>query len=140
MEHRWGERIPVDFPVQVSVPPLIIGTGRVLNLSISGAWISGAFNLPPLARALVIFDLSIAGQQETLPLACYVARVCPEGMGVEWRELAPQIVSDLMLFTTDTQRQRLPSAPGPVPAVAEPAPATALPAIGYAGRGATRLR
>jgi hypothetical protein len=108
MEHRWGERVVVDIPVQVSAPPLMIGLGRVLNLSISGAWISGNFDLPPLARAIVIFDLGIGGQQEALPLACYVARVRAGGMGVEWRELAPQIVSDLMLFATDSQQRREP--------------------------------
>ena len=98
MEHRWGDRIEVDIPVQVSVPPSVIGTGQVRNISISGAWISGRFDLPPLARAFVVFDLEIAGVRERLPIACYVARVRPEGIGVEWRELAPQIVSDLMLF------------------------------------------
>ncbi len=105
MEHRWGERIQVDIPVQVSVPPLVIGTGRVLNVSISGAWISGKFDLPPLARAFVIFDFALAGHHEALPIACYVARVRPEGIGVEWRELAPQIVSDLILFATETHQK-----------------------------------
>ncbi len=105
MEHRWGERIQVDIPVQVSVPPLVIGTGRVLNVSISGAWISGKFDLPPLARAFVIFDFALAGNHEALPIACYVARVRPEGIGVEWRELAPQIVSDLILFATETYQK-----------------------------------
>jgi PilZ domain len=98
MEHRWGERIAVDIPVQVSVPPLVVGSGHVRNISISGAWILGRFDLPPLARAFVVFDLALAGQHEQLPIACYVARVRPEGIGVEWRELAPQIVSDLILF------------------------------------------
>jgi hypothetical protein len=111
MEHRWGERIVVDIPVQVSVPPLAIGSGRVQNLSISGAWISGRFDLQPLARALVIFDLSIGGNPETLPIACYVARVRAEGIGVEWRELAPQIVSDLLLFTSASQQPRDPETP-----------------------------
>jgi hypothetical protein len=108
MEHRWGERIVVDIPVQVSIPPLAIGSGRVHNLSISGAWISGRFDLQPLARALVIFDLSIGGNPETLPIACYVARVRAEGIGVEWRELAPQIVSDLLLFASASQQPRNP--------------------------------
>jgi hypothetical protein len=98
MEHRWGERLEVDICVQLSVPPLILGSGRIRNISISGAWISGRFDLPPLARAFVVFDLVLAGQREQLPIGCYVARVRPDGIGVEWRELAPQIVSDLMLF------------------------------------------
>jgi hypothetical protein len=116
MEHRWGERVEVDIPVQVSVPPLILGSGRIRNVSISGAWISGRFDLPPLARAFVVFDLVLGGQPEQLPIACYVARVRPDGIGVEWRELAPQIVSDLMLFA---------AAPAPPQnRVAEPALAT----------------
>jgi hypothetical protein len=102
MEHRWGERVMVDIPVQVSVPPLVIGTGRITNISISGAWISGRFDLPTLARAFVVFDFSLGGLREALPIACFVARVRAQGMGVEWRELAPQIVSDLMLFAAGT--------------------------------------
>jgi len=102
MEHRWGERLVVDIPVQVSVPPLLIGSGRIQNISISGAWISGQFDLPPLARAFVVFELDLGGMRESMPIACYVTRVRPEGIGVEWRELAPQIVSDLMLFFTGT--------------------------------------
>jgi hypothetical protein len=49
---------------------------------------------------MIIFDLSMGGIPEPLPIACFVARVRPEGMGVEWRELAPQIVSDLLLFAS----------------------------------------
>jgi hypothetical protein len=104
MEHRWGERIAVDIPVEVSVPPLVIGTGRVTNVSISGAFISGKFDLPPLARAFVVFDFAAGGVREALPIACFVARVRPEGIGVEWRELAPQIVSDLMLFAAGSHQ------------------------------------
>jgi len=106
MEHRWGERIAVDIPVQVSAPPLFVGTGRITDISISGAWISGRFDLPPLARAFVVFDFLLGGAQESLPIACFVARVRATGMGVEWRELAPQIVSDLMLFATGTNHAR----------------------------------
>jgi hypothetical protein len=130
MEHRWGERIEVDIPVQVSMPPLMAGSGRVLNMSISGAWISGSFDLPPMARAFVVFDFSIAGQPEPLPIACYVARVRPQGIGVEWRELAPQIVSDLILFAAPPQQPR--------PAPAEQSPPAALQAEPSSTRPSTR--
>lgn len=100
MEHRWGERIVVDIPVQVSTPPLVVGKGRILNVSISGAWISGQFDLPPLARAMIVVDLSTGSMPEPMPIPCYVARVRYQGIGVEWRELAPQIVSDLLLCAT----------------------------------------
>jgi hypothetical protein len=106
MEHRWGERIQVDIPVQVSAPPLILGSGRVRNISISGAFISGQFDLPPLARAFVVFEFAVAGEHERLPIACFVARVRADGIGVEWRELAPQIVSDLMLFAAAPEQPR----------------------------------
>jgi hypothetical protein len=124
MEHRWGERIAVDIPVQVSVPPLIMGSGRVRNISISGAWILGRFDLPPLARAFVVFDLAAGpDRSEQLPIACYIARVRPEGIGVEWRELAPQIVSDLMLFAAAPAAPR-PATPEPLAAAIERLPKT----------------
>ena len=134
MEHRWGERIVVDIPVQVSVPPFIIGTGRITNISISGAWISGRFDLPPLARAFIVFDFSLGGVREALPIACFVARVRAEGMGVEWRELAPQIVSDLMLFAAGTNHAREQGLATPPPA--EPsvdAPAVVIPITSRVG-------
>jgi hypothetical protein len=124
MEHRWGERIAVDIPVQVSVPPLIMGSGRVRNISISGAWILGRFDLPPLARAFIVFDLAAGpDRSEQLPIACYIARVRPEGIGVEWRELAPQIVSDLMLFAAAPAAPR-PATPEPLAAAIERLPKT----------------
>jgi hypothetical protein len=127
MEHRWGERIAVDIPVQVSVPPLVVGTGRITNISISGAWISGRFDLPPLARAFIVFDFSLGGVREPLPIACFVARVRAEGMGVEWRELAPQIVSDLMLFAAGTNHARQQGLLMPAPAAHDEADAPAVP-------------
>ena len=134
MEHRWGERIVVDIPVQVSVPPLVIGTGRITNISISGAWISGRFDLPPLARDFVVFDFSVGGVREALPIACFVARVRPEGMGVEWRELAPQIVSDLMLFATGTTHPREQGLLTPAVAAAEAdVPVIAVPLTSQVG-------
>ncbi len=134
MEHRWGERIVVDIPVQVSVPPLIIGTGRITDISISGAWIGGRFDLPPLARAFIVFDFSLGGVRESLPIACFVARVRPEGMGVEWRELAPQIVSDLMLFAAGTNHAREQGLLTPALALPEAdAPAIALPVTSRVG-------
>lgn len=87
-------------------------------MSISGAWISGKFHLPPLARAFVVFDFTVAGRHEPVPIACFVARVRPEGIGVEWRELAPQIVSDLILFAIDTQATR--QHPQPAAALEQP--------------------
>lgn len=134
MEHRWGERIAVDIPVEVSVPPLVIGTGRITNISISGAWISGRFDLPPLARAFIVFDFSLGGVREALPIACFVARVRAEGMGVEWRELAPQIVSDLMLFAAGTNHAREQGLVAPAQAAPEAdAPAVTLPVTSQVG-------
>ena len=98
-------------------------------MSISGAWISGKFDVAPLARALVVFDLGSGGQHEPLPIACYVARVRAEGMGVEWRELAPQIVSDLLLFATGSQ----PGLERQTPTVEEAVRESFVPIKTYAG-------
>ena len=63
----------------------------------------------------------VPGSDTRLEPAIFVARVRPEGMGVEWRELAPHIVDDLMVFATASRQPRS-TAPEPLAAVLNTVP------------------
>jgi hypothetical protein len=96
MEHRWGQRVRVDIPVRLESPPVTIGDARILDLSVSGAWISGDFQRHISAEIEVIFDLPPRTSRHSNRIRAYVARARREGIGVEWRELAPPLISELL--------------------------------------------
>ena len=51
MEHRWGERVGVDIPVRITGHPFTVRTGRLSNLSVSGAFIRADVDVRPLSPA-----------------------------------------------------------------------------------------
>ena len=57
MEHRWGERVGVDIPVRITGHPFTVRTGRLSNLSVSGAFIRADVDVRPLSRILVAIEL-----------------------------------------------------------------------------------
>jgi PilZ domain len=96
MEHRWGQRIRVDIPVRLETPPLQLGSARILNLSVSGAWISGELEQHTAAEIEVVFEPRAASSELPHRIPAFVARTRPDGIGVEWRELAPPLISALL--------------------------------------------
>ena len=46
MEHRWGRRESTDVPVQFLARSGMTGSGRVLNISSTGAYLQTALSLP----------------------------------------------------------------------------------------------
>lgn len=84
MEHRWGNRIPVNIGVRISARPSTIGVGRILDLSMSGAWIRAHLNLAVLSRVMVVLDSTPARKHEALSIGPYVTRTSREGFGVQW--------------------------------------------------------
>ncbi len=88
MEHRWGQRRVVDLPVRLTCHPYTVGRGRLLNASVSGAFIATELQLPLLASVQVEIELpgrpSIEGP---LRIDAYVMRRSVGGFGLEWHEL-----------------------------------------------------
>src|SRR5688572_26334378 len=91
MEHRWGERVPLDLPVRLELAGELLGLGRLRNASISGAFIATDSKFPLLASLDVVLRIPAmpAGRLE-LP-ACVVRRD-EGGLGVEWRDMACESV------------------------------------------------
>jgi hypothetical protein len=57
MEHRWGQRVQVGMNVRLSCLPYAIGSGRLRDVSVSGAFIETNLRIPLLARMQVEIDL-----------------------------------------------------------------------------------
>ena len=96
MEHRWGKRVQVDFPIRVTAHPFVVRDGRLTDLSVSGAWIEADFELRLLSRVEVSIILPMWPKHEAPTVAGYVSRKFREGIGVEWCEFAPYAISQLL--------------------------------------------
>ena len=95
MEHRWGERILMDMPVQVSADQVAGIRGRMRNLSLSGALLRINADLRLHALIEVSLELPQPSQSPAILLA-HVARKREEDVGIEWCEFAPIVVKDLL--------------------------------------------
>ena len=95
-ERRWGPRIQVDLPVRLTLPQGRSETGRLRNVSMSGAMIECAAELPTFTTMRV----EILAGAETLPakieLGARVVRAEHPCLGIEWREFQPQALADLI--------------------------------------------
>jgi hypothetical protein len=104
MEHRWGTRIPVDFPVSLENGGKVVAGGRLDNASISGARILTEAEFPPLTRLVVTIEATASGRTYTIRLAACVVRREPGAIAVEWRDMAsPPLVDALHEASADAQ-------------------------------------
>jgi hypothetical protein len=117
MEHRWGERVGVDIPVRVTGHPFTVRTGRLYNLSVSGAFIRADLDVRPLSRILVAIDLPHRPKSDAPMIPAFVTRKLKDGIGVEWCEFKPPAISRLLQSSTARhfRLKRAGPAPGAIP-------------------------
>jgi hypothetical protein len=96
MEHRWGERLQVDFPVRLTTHRYWARNGRLADLSVSGALVEGDFETRLLARIQVAILLPLWPKHESPIVEAYVARRNKHMFGIEWCVFAPPAVSQLL--------------------------------------------
>ena len=84
MEHRFGWRYPCGAPVRISGGAGLAGEGLLLNVSMSGACIQTALDLPP--SALVSLTRIREDDHTAVELLASVVRRTVDGVGVEWCE------------------------------------------------------
>jgi hypothetical protein len=107
MEHRWGERFSLDIAVRLAARPFAARTGRLLDLSVSGASIRIGMDLRVLSRIQVALVAPSRLSQATPVLSAYVTRRHRDGVGIEWCEFAPEAVCEL-LRSAELGRRRQP--------------------------------
>jgi hypothetical protein len=84
MEHRWGRRQSTDVTVLFLARSGTIGSGRVLNVSSTGAYLQTAISLP--LNSLVYLEptapMPVVGNIRRI--AASVVRQDARGVGLEW--------------------------------------------------------
>jgi hypothetical protein len=94
-ESRWGDRVRVNIPVQVSADALAGADGCMTNLSLSGALVKADVDLG--LNALIHVSIKMPPpSQRAAAITAYVCRKAGQGVGVEWCEFAPSVVKDLL--------------------------------------------
>lgn len=83
MEHRWGRRQPTDVKVRVASTDKI-GTGRILNISMTGAFM--ATKMPLRLLSVVYVASSSSRRVRSTGMPAFVVRHDAEGVGLEWCE------------------------------------------------------
>jgi hypothetical protein len=93
-DSRWGDRVRVNIPVQVSANALS-ALGCMKNLSLSGALVKADVDLGMHALIQVNIEVSSTSPRAAA-ITAYISRKDKESIGVEWCEYAPSIVKDLL--------------------------------------------
>ena len=101
MEHRWGQRIAVDMPIQIVAAASPWKAGHLINLSITGALVKVDFKPRLLSLVVIVIDLWTPTLPDTRRFVGYVARVDQHGIGVEWCAIATSAVIDLVRTSAD---------------------------------------
>jgi hypothetical protein len=96
MEHRWGERFTIDLAVKIAARPYAVRHGRLLDLSVSGGLIEVSTDLRRLMRVQVAFAMPNRFPHPVPLVSAYVTRKFHDCIGVEWSELAPAPVRELL--------------------------------------------
>jgi hypothetical protein len=119
MEHRWGRRQPTDVKVRVASTDKI-GTGRILNISMTGAFM--ATKMPLRLLSVVYVASSSSRRVRTSGMAAFVVRHDDAGVGLEWCEALQDglsVVARLALLTNSAAREPA-AATAPLPLESRP--------------------
>ena len=94
-ERRWGPRVDVDLPIRLELRDGRTTTARLRNVSVSGALIECAEELPTFTTLRVEIPAS-ARVPRPIQMGARVVRAEHPYLGVEWRDLAPDTFVSLL--------------------------------------------
>jgi hypothetical protein len=97
MEHRWGERRPIDFVVKFVMMPATVGTGHIVNISSTGAFMRTQIILRHLS--LLYLQPMESPENENNQVGATVVRLDATGVGLEWCEYGAKTMKYLPLAT-----------------------------------------
>jgi hypothetical protein len=97
MDHRWGQRVAVDLAVQLLCHPRTVAVGRLMDVSVSGAFVRIGIVPALLAPVRILGFLSEHEGMRREAIEGYVVRRERTGFGIEWFELAPAGICRFLL-------------------------------------------
>jgi hypothetical protein len=93
MDHRIGSRIFVFETVLLRGPTGELTEAALTEMSLSGAWVRTPARWPPMCPLHVMFSRAAGAKGGTLAaVPAQVIRHAPNGLAIEWLELAPSLV------------------------------------------------
>ena len=97
MEHRYGVRYLSAIDVFVrSQSGQLVAKGRLLDVSISGAFVSTSLSIAPLSSITIEVLAVTASARRFKSIEAHVIRRTDNGLGIEWKELTPSALSQLV--------------------------------------------
>jgi PilZ domain len=97
MEHRYGVRYPSAIDVYVrSQSGRLAARGRLLDVSISGAFVSTSLSIVPLTSITLEVTSVVHSVRRWKPIEAQVIRRTDSGLGIEWKDLTPAALSQLV--------------------------------------------
>jgi len=96
MEHRWGQRVTLEVPVRLVFAGRMLGRGVLRDVSISGALIESALELPVFANVVVALPSPGETTPGSIELHACVVRRAAGGFAVEWRDMASPAIVGLL--------------------------------------------
>jgi hypothetical protein len=101
MEHRWGERRPIDFAVRFVMMPATVGTGHIVNISSTGAFMRTQITLRLLS--LLYLQPMESPEDENKLVGATVVRRDATGVGLEWCEYDAKTMKYYLPLATHLQ-------------------------------------
>lgn len=104
MDHRWGRRQPTDIGVHFVGKAGATGTGRVLNVSVTGAYLETGVPLRLLSLVYLKPDTPVSDDDTRRCIAASVVRRDAQGVGLEWCDFstaATNLSARLAVLTGD---------------------------------------
>ncbi len=99
MEHRLGTRHAIDLEVYLRAwGSTVSARGRLRDLSVSGAFVATQLPCRPLLHIAVQIVPVGQTRRNSLPAEGLIVRLGEDGIGIEWDELQPQLLSQLILL------------------------------------------
>jgi len=93
---RFGQRLPLEVPVELGIDGRTLEPGIIRNASISGAFIETALDLPLNTNVLVRFSMPDSDTRADHSLSACIVRIDAFGVGIEWRDMASVDITDLL--------------------------------------------
>src|SRR5438445_8850828 len=101
MEHRFGHRVSTQLRVGIGVSSQSHSSGRLRNVSVSGAFVQTHLRPPSIVRLRVYFDEQHSHGSFKFALDAHLVRSTSEGLGLEWVDSEPAI---LLAFLSALER------------------------------------